>query len=161
MRFVDVKTKLTNYSVVPNDLYGIGISNTALVLYAKLLNRTNLSISNNRVDEFGRVYVLYKLEDLAQELGRSVSAIKSNMNELVSAGLIEKRRADKGRANMIFVKVPESSVTDKKLPQIGAENKPYYGLKIVGSRGGKVASNNYKNNTKIITNYDFEEKVYE
>ena len=157
MRFVDVKTKLTNYSVVPNDLYGIGISSTALVLYAKLLNRTNLSISNNRVDEFGRVYVLYKLEDLAQELGRSVSAIKSNMNELVSAGLIEKRRADKGRANMIFVKVPESSVTDTKLPQIGAENKPYYGSKIVGSRGVKVASNNYKNNTKIITNYDFEE----
>lgn len=36
------------------------------------------------------------------------------MNELVSAGLIEKRRADKGRANMIFVKVPESSVTDTK-----------------------------------------------
>ncbi len=97
------------------------------------------------------------LRDLAQELGRSVSAIKSNMNELVSAGLIEKRRADKGRANMIFVKVPESSVTDTKLPQIGAENKPYYGSKIVGSRGGKVASNNYKNNTKIITNYDFEE----
>lgn len=103
MRFVDVKTKLTNYSVVPNDLYGIGISSTALVLYAKLLNRTNLSISNNRVDEFGRVYVLYKLEDLAQELGRSVSAIKSNMNELVSAGLIEKRRADKGRANVFNV----------------------------------------------------------
>ena len=58
LRFVDVKTKLTNYSVVPNDLYRIGISSTALVLYAKLLNRTNLSISNNRVDEFGRVYVL-------------------------------------------------------------------------------------------------------
>ena len=58
LRFVDVKTKFTNYSVVPNDLYGIGISSTALVLYAKLLNRTNLSISNNRVDEFGRVYVL-------------------------------------------------------------------------------------------------------
>ena len=55
LRFVDVKTKLTNYSVVPNDLYGIGISSIALVLYAKLLNRTNLSISNNRVDEFGRV----------------------------------------------------------------------------------------------------------
>ena len=58
---------------------------------------------------------------------------------------------------MIFVKVPESSVTDTKLPQIEAENKPYYGSKIVGSRGGKAASNNYKNNTKIITNYDFEE----
>lgn len=101
--------------------------------------------------------MLYKLEDLAQELGRSVSAIKSNMNELVSAGLIEKRRADKGRANMIFVKVPESSVTDTKLPLNGAENKPYYGSKIVDSRGGKVASNDYKNNTKIITNYDFEE----
>lgn len=71
MRFVDVKTKLTNYSVVSNDLYGIGISSTALVLYAKLLNRTNLSISNNRVDEFGRVYVLYKLEDLRRNLAEA------------------------------------------------------------------------------------------
>lgn len=71
MRFVDVKTKLTNYSVVPNDLYGIEISSTALVLYAKLLNRTNLSISNNRVDEFGRVYVLYKIEDLRRNLAEA------------------------------------------------------------------------------------------
>lgn len=71
MRFVDVKTKLTNYSVVSNDLYGIGISSTALVLYAKLLNRTDLSISNNRVDEFGRVYVLYKLEDLRRNLAEA------------------------------------------------------------------------------------------
>ena len=43
------------------------------------------------------------------------------------------------------------------LQNLQPENKPYYGSKIVGSRGGKAASNNYKNNTKIITNYDFEE----
>lgn len=114
LRFLSKETRLTNYSVVPNELYGEGISSTALVVYAKLLNRSNLSISNGRMDEVGRVYVLYRISDLAQEIGRSTSTIKEKINELVEAGLIEKRRADTGRANLIFVKVPESSLTDGK-----------------------------------------------
>lgn len=68
LRFLSKGTRLSNYSVIPNDLYGMGLSSTALVLYAKLLNRTNLSIANGRMDETGKVYVLYKLEDLSSEL---------------------------------------------------------------------------------------------
>lgn len=55
LRFLSKETRLTNYSVIPNELYGEGISSTAMVVYAKLLNRANLSISNGRVDEVGRV----------------------------------------------------------------------------------------------------------
>ena len=157
LRFLSKETRLTNYSVVPNELYGEGISSTAMVVYAKLLNRANLSISNSRVDETGRVYVLYRISDLAQEIGRSASTIKEKINELVEAGLIEKRRADTGRANLIFVKVPESSLTDAKQAIYGTDNKPYNSGKINYSTGGKSATNNYKNKTNIITNYNFEE----
>ena len=66
LHFLSKNTKLTNYSVIPNDLHGIGLSSTALVLYAKLLNRSNLSISTGKVDE------------------------------LVAAGLVEKKRMMKG-----------------------------------------------------------------
>lgn len=96
LHFLSKNTKLTNYSVIPNDLHGIGLSSTALVLYAKLLNRSNLSISTGKVDEHGRVYVFYKLEDLAKEMGKSLTTIKANMKELVAAGLVEKKRIMKG-----------------------------------------------------------------
>lgn len=123
VKFLNKNTRLTNYSTIPNELYGEGISSTAIVVYAKLLNRANLSISNGRIDEVGRVYVLYRISDLAGEIGRSTSTIKEKINELVEAGLIEKRRADTGRANLIFVKVPESSLTDGKQAIYGTDNK--------------------------------------
>lgn len=79
-------TRLTNYSVIPNDLFAFGLSSTATVLYSKLFNRANLSIANGRVDEKGRIFILYRQEDLACELGKSISAVKINLNELVESG---------------------------------------------------------------------------
>ena len=128
LQFLTHGTKLTNYSVIPNDLHGGELSSTATILYSKLLNRSNLSITNGKVDEFGRVYINYKLEDLAEEMGKSLSTIKENMRELVDAGLIEKKRMRKGRANMIYVKVPSSSIVGKS-PVLGTENQPYKGQK--------------------------------
>ena len=129
LQFLSRNTKLTNYSVIPNDLHGGELSSTATILYSKLLNRSNLSITNGKVDEFGRIYINYKLEDLAEEMGKSLSTIKENMRELVDAGLIEKKRMRKGRANMIYVKVPSSSIVGKS-PVVGSENCHYMGRKI-------------------------------
>lgn len=81
LQFLSRNTKLTNYSVIPNGLHRGELSSTATILYSKLLNRSNLSITNGRVDELGRVYILYKLEDLAKEMGKSLITIKANMNE--------------------------------------------------------------------------------
>ena len=94
-QYLAKSTRFTNYSVIPNDLFALGLSSTAIVLYSKLLNRANLSIANGRVDKHGRIYILYRQEDLAHELGKSISTVKPIMNELVEAGLVEKRRADK------------------------------------------------------------------
>lgn len=158
LQFLTRGTKLTNYSVIPNDLHGSGLSSTAIVLYAKLLNRSNLSITNGKVDEQRRVYINYRLEDLAKEMGRSLSAIKENMNELVLAGLVEKQRMTKGRANMIYVKVPETSIVGKS-PVVCTENRPYKGKKTVSSWGGKLATNN-NNKQETITSYKYGEDTF-
>ena len=134
------------------------MSSTAIVLYAKLLNRSNLSITNGKVDEFGRVYINYKLEDLAEEMGKSLSTIKENMRELVDAGLIEKKRMRKGRANMIYVKVPSSSIVGKS-PVVGTENRPYKGQKTASSWGGKSATNN-NNKQESTTSYKYGEDTF-
>ena len=150
-QYLSKSTRLTNYSVIPNDLFALGLSSTATVLYSKLLNRANLSIANGRVDEHGRIYILYRQEDLAHELGKSVSAVKINLNELVEAGLGEKRRADKGRANIIYVKVPEGSLieigaVDRKATVHGTENKPYKSSKSSSTRVNFQATNNSNSN---------------
>lgn len=150
-QYLSKSTRLTNYSAIPNDLFALGLSSTATILYSKLLNRANLSIANGRVDEQGRIFILYRQEDLAYELGKSISAVKINLNELVEAGLVEKRRADKGRANIIFVKVPEDSLvgisaTDRKVTVHGAENKPYKSSKTNSYRVSFQAPNNSNSN---------------
>ena len=103
-------TRLTNYSVIPNTVCEMNISSTAKVIYAKLLNRAQLSASNGFVDSLGRAYVIYTIEDLSKELGKSNSTIKDNLRKLARVGLVEKKRSSKSRANMIFVKVPGTSI---------------------------------------------------
>ncbi len=159
-QFLSKVSRLTNYSTIPNELFSMNLSSTAIILYAKLLNRANLSITNGRVDERGRVYILYRQEDLAKELGKSVSTIKENLNELAEAGLIEKRRADKGRANMIFVKVPKSSITDGKASVYEPVNKPYKGKKSGSSSVGFPATNNSNNNRDIKPKYIYGEDTF-
>lgn len=158
LQFLTKGTKLTNYSVIPNDLHGGELSSTATILYSKLLNRSNLSITNGKVDEVGRIYINYKLEDLAEEMGKSLTTIKENMRELVDAGLIEKKRMTKGRANMIYVKVPETSIVGKS-PVVCTDNRPYKGKKTVSSWGGKLATNN-NNKQETITSYKYGEDTF-
>ena len=159
-QYLSKKTKLTNYAVVPNKLFSLGIGSTAMILYAKLLNRANLSIANGRCDEHGRIYIFYRLEDLSRELGKCVSTIKANMNELVEAGLVEKKRVDNGRANMIYVKVPESSLMVGNMAVYGMENKPYQGVKTVCSSVGLSSPNNNKSNREIKTIYKHGEDTF-
>lgn len=164
-QYLSKSTRLTNYSVIPNDLFALGLSSTATVLYSKLLNRANLSIANGRVDEKGRIYILYRQGDLAHELGKSVSAVKINLNELVEAGLVEKRRADKGRANIIYVKVPEGSLieigaTDRKATVHGTENKPYRSSKTSSTRVSFHPSNNSNNNGMNNNSYIYGEDTF-
>lgn len=164
-QYLSKSTRLTNYSVIPNDLFAIGLSSTAIVLYSKLLNRANLSIANGRIDEHGRIYILYRQEDLAHELRKSISAVKINLNELVEAGLVEKRRADKGRANIIYVKVPEGRLTgigatDRKATVHGTENKTYKSSKTSSTRVSFQASNNSNNNGMNNNSYIYGEDTF-
>lgn len=158
LQFLTRGTKLTNYSVIPNDLHGGELSSTATILYSKLLNRSNLSITNGKVDEVGRIYINYKLEDLAEEMGKSLTTIKENMRDLVDAGVIEKKRMTRGRANMIYVKVPETSIVGKS-PIVGTENRPYKGKKTASTLGGKLATNN-NNKQDTITSYKYGEDTF-
>ena len=150
-------TRLTNYSAIPNMVCDMNISSTAKVIYSKLLNRAQLSAGNGFVDGLGRAYVIYTIEDMAKELGKSHSAVKDNLRELTRVGLVEKKRSSKSRANMIFVKVPGTSIVGQFSACNGTENKPYKGSKTVHTSGGKTTPSYRNNNKKEIPNYEYRE----
>ena len=83
------------------------ISVEAKVLYGLMLDRMSLSMKNQWLDEEGRAYIYYSLEDIMDALGCSNKKAISIMKELdteAGIGLIEKKRQGQGKPTMIYLK---------------------------------------------------------
>ena len=83
------------------------ISVEAKVLYGLMLDRMSLSMKNQWMDEDGRAYIYYSLEDIMDALGCSNKKAISIMKELdtdAGIGLIEKKRQGQGKPTMIYLK---------------------------------------------------------
>ena len=77
------------------------------MLYGLMLDRMSLSVKNQWMDEEGRAYIYYSLEDIMDALGCSNKKAISIMKELdmdAGIGLIEKKRQGQGKPTMIYLK---------------------------------------------------------
>ena len=115
------ETKLTRYLALPKELLKLDISPTAMVVYALLLDRANLSQKSGWTDEKGRVYVHFATENMAQYIGQSEGSARRVMKDLEDHGLI--KRVNKGykHPNEVFLWVPTGSV-DNLVDILGAES---------------------------------------
>ena len=89
------------------DDYFKKITVEAKVLYGLMLDRMSLSVKNQWMDEEGRAYIYYSLEDIMDALGCSNKKAISIMKELdmdAGIGLIEKKRQGQGKPTMIYLK---------------------------------------------------------
>jgi phage protein len=89
------------------DDYFKKISVEAKVLYGLMLDRMSLSVKNQWMDEEGRAYIYYSLENIMDALGCSNKKAISIMKELdidAGIGLIEKKRQGQGKPTMIYLK---------------------------------------------------------
>ena len=81
------------------------ISTGAKVLYGLLLDRMSLSARNDWLDEQGRVYIVFTVEEIMESLACGNKKAVGLLRELeVGAGLIERRRQGLGKPNLIYVK---------------------------------------------------------
>ena len=109
MSFISVNTEMPIYMQFPKFLLDMEINETAKLLYMVLLDRARLSMVNTGwQDEYGRVYMVYPIEDLAARLHKCPMTIKTALAVLQKAGLIVRKRQGVGRANLIYVKLPET-----------------------------------------------------
>ena len=84
-----------------------GLSNDAKILYSIMLDRMTLSSRNGWVDDENRVYIIFTVKDVTEELGCSERKAIMLMGELDTKkgiGLIEKKRQGLGRPNLLYVK---------------------------------------------------------
>ena len=105
-----------------------GISTDAKVLYGLLLDRMSLSARNDWLDEQGRVYIVFTVEEIMESLACGNKKAVALLRELdEKAGLIERKRQGLGKPNLIYVKnfiegnflkcPDDTSVSVKNTPQ--------------------------------------------
>ncbi len=83
------------------------ISVEAKVLYGLMLDRMALSIKNQWLDQEGRAYIYYSLEEIMEDLGcknNKATAILKELDIEQGIGLIERKRQGQGKPTLIYVK---------------------------------------------------------
>lgn len=95
-----------------SDEYKNILSTDAKLLYALLLDRSSLSLSNGWLDSEGRVFIYFTVEEAADILGFGRDKIIRHFKQLEKSGLIERRRCGINRASVIYVN------TDIELPDV-------------------------------------------
>ena len=80
------------------------LSIAAKVLYGVLLDRMSLSMKNGWFDEDNRVYIIYQIGEIMEDLGFTKKKAMDLLTELETFGLLEKKRRGHGLPNILFVK---------------------------------------------------------
>ena len=123
--FIYQNTQLPGFLQFPEFLLRVPISQTAKTVYLVLYDRARLSMRNEWTDEFGRVFVIYPITELADRIGKSESTVKAGMKELCQAGLLLKRPGGFSKPNYLYLKYAlEGQFSDRmgKQTAAGTEN---------------------------------------
>ena len=139
--YITAGTALPPYLPYPLFLLDSRLPMTACALYALLLHRASLSQKNGWVDERGRVYIRYPVDELCQALKRGRTAVKSALSELEAVGLLERHSQGRNKPNLLYVKLMKCE------PGIASENRPPNSRISGEGRAGKPAASKYIKNT--------------
>ena len=120
----------------------------AKVLYGLLLDRMSLSLRNGWLDEQGRVYIVFTVEEIMASLNCAIQKAIKLLAELEKkAGLIERKRQGLGKPNIIYVKnfIPD---TGSKIKNYENQNSGTMKIETPELRKSK-GSNTDKNKTEM------------
>ena len=80
------------------------LSIDAKTLYGILLDRMSLSAKNGWLDEQGRVFIIFTIEDVKRALCCADNKATKLLRELEEFGLIERKRRGLGKPSLVYVK---------------------------------------------------------
>ena len=80
------------------------LSLASKLLYGILLDRMNLSMKNRWFDSENRVYIIYQIAEIQEDMGLTEKMAIKYLKELESFGLVEKKRRGLGLPSLLYVK---------------------------------------------------------
>lgn len=81
-----------------------GLSIQAKMLYGLLLDRMGMSVSNKWIDADNKVYVVYQISEIQQDMNVSRRKAIDYLKELENYGLIQKKVRGLGLPNLLYIK---------------------------------------------------------
>lgn len=113
------------------------LSLSAKLLYGILLDRMSLSMKNKWLDKENRVYIIYQISEIMENLNMAEKTAIKTLKELEVVGLVEKKRRGLGLPSLLYVK--NFIIDDEQ--QERKENVEDKGIQIEeSSRTGKLYS---------------------
>lgn len=134
------------------------LSSDAKILYGVLLDRMTLSIKNKWLDEENRIYIIYTIEEIAEEFSCSKRKAIMLLNDLERNGLLEKKRQGLGKPNLLYVKNFNQKVEVKK--SIYTPKKEKQGERRVFSEVQEYAPQEVKAFTPQNNKTDYNQNIY-
>ena len=146
------------------------VSVEAKVLYGLLLDRMSLSIRNGWLEDDGKVYIYFTLEDAIDFLGFGKDKLVKLFKELDrdgGIGLIERRKQGQGKPTRIYVKnfilpadEPLTSEKPKSEPSDAAETSEMAKSRLLPSRSADCGISASNNTDKKDTELSDTESIY-
>ena len=96
------------------------LSTDAKTLYGILLDRMSLSARNGWLDQAGRVFIIYTVQEVQDSLGCADKKATKLLRELEEYSLIERKRRGLGKPDLIYVK--NFSSESSKAPYMNRDN---------------------------------------
>lgn len=133
-----------------------GLSLQAKVLYGLLLDRMGLSVKNHWLDENNRVFIIYQIAEIQEDMGYSKKKSMEFLNELENLGLVEKRKRGFGLPSILYVK---NFILQEMGTSRGVDLGTSGSTRTVTSRGADLGTSEVpvgeplSNNTKYNNNY--------
>lgn len=128
------------------------MSTDSKLLYGLMLDRMGLSNRNGWVDEHNRVYIIYTMEEIIEDMGCARQKAAKLLDELDNiVGLIERKRQGLGKPNIIYVKNFIYS------EEIRFENQNSESMNTINQEVPKSNSRKYDNQTSRSMNVESQE----
>lgn len=80
------------------------LSIQAKILYGLLLDRMSEAKKNKWIDDDNRVYVLYQISEIMEDMNLSRQKAVKALSELVEIGLVEKKQRGLGMPSLLYIK---------------------------------------------------------
>ena len=105
--------------MVTEDVFA-SLSLQSKILYGLLLDRVGDATKNNWLDEEQKVYVIYPIAQIQEDMKISKKKAVDSLSELESVGLIEKKQRGLGQPNILYVKdfAGDTEVPKWELPEV-------------------------------------------